>query len=85
MFPVHGATSRTSEYLSQQLTTEQNESPLYFRHTILALWYKKLLSMKVDAKKMLPRNMPTHDSTNNMQSTLDARRPHTNKTLQCTQ
>ena len=53
------------------------------KHTsILALCCKTQLSMKVHAKKTLPRNMPTHDATNNMQRTQEARGPHTNKTLQ---
>ena len=73
MFTVHNATSRTSEYLSQQLTAGQNEPKLIILQTNnLSTGVQKAADHEstVHAKKL-----PTHDATNNMQWTQDARRP----------
>ena len=75
MFAVHGGTSRTSENLSQQLTAGQNEPPLNVLQTHnLSTEVQKAAEHESRCKKMLPRKMPTHDSTNNTQRTQDARR-----------
>ena len=84
-FTVDDATSRTSEYLSQQLNARQNEPPLNILQTPNLGTVVQMAAGKVLAKKTLPRNIPTHAAKNNMQRTQHARRPHTNKTVQCTQ
>ena len=81
---VSNATSRTSEYLSQKPTAGQTKPPLKILQTLSTV-LQNAAEHESKSKKTLPRNMPTHDATNNMQSTQDARRPHTNKGLQCTQ
>ena len=60
-FTVHDATSRTSEYLSQQLNARQNEPPLNILQTPnLGNAVQTAALHESTCKKALPRNMPTH-------------------------
>ena len=75
-----------TEYLSQQLTAGQNEPPLNILQTHnLSTMVQKAAEHESTCKKNAAKKHANTCATNNMQRTQHARRPHTNKTLQCTQ